>query len=130
MAALESCMDKRAYKAGEKIFARGDAGDEIFLIRRGVVRIMLPLSDTQSHHVATFGRSDFFGEMAFLDPAPRSADALAATDTDLFALSRARFDTLAEEHKKLATGLVLGIARVLAVRLRYANAELRVLHMS
>ena len=130
LAALESCMEKRSYKAGEKIFARGDAGDEMFLIRRGAVRIVLPLSDRQGHHLATFGRSDFFGEMAFLDPAPRSADALAFTDTDLFVLSRKRFDTLAEEHKKLAIGLVLGVARVLAIRLRYANAELRALHMS
>ena len=130
LAALETCMDKRSYKAGEKIFARGDAGDEMFLIRRGAVRIVLPLSGTQGHHLATFGRSDFFGEMAFLDPAPRSADALAFTDTDLFVLSRKRFDTLAEEHKKLAIGLVLGVARVLAIRLRYANAELRALHMS
>jgi SulP family sulfate permease len=68
--------------------------------------------------------------MAFLDPAPRSADALAFTDTDLFVLSRTRFDTLAEEHKKLAIGLVLSVARVLSIRLRYANAELRALHMS
>ena len=130
LAALESCMDKRSYKAGEKIFARGDAGDEMFLIRRGAVRIVLPISDTQGHHLATFGRSDFFGEMAFLDPAPRSAHALAFTDTDMFVLSRKRFDTLAEEHKKLAIGLVLGVARVLAIRLRYANAELRALHAS
>jgi SulP family sulfate permease len=130
LAALEACMDKRSYKAGEKIFAQGDAGDEMFLIRRGAVRIVLPLSQTQGHHLATFGRGDFFGEMAFLDPAPRSADALAFTDTDLFVLSRKRYDTLAEEHKKLAIGLVLGVARVLSIRLRYANAELRALHMS
>ncbi len=130
LAALESCMDKRSYKAGEKIFAQGDAGDEMFLIRRGAVRIVLPLSEKQGHHLATFGRGDFFGEMAFLDPAPRSADALAFTDTDLFVLSRTRFDTLAEEHKKLAMGLVLSVARVLSIRLRYANAELRALHMS
>ena len=130
LAALESCMDKRSYKAGEKIFAQGDAGDEMFLIRRGAVRILLPLSQKQSHHLATFGRGDFFGEMAFLDPAPRSADARAFTDTDLFVLSRKRYDTLAEEHKKLAIGLVLGVARVLSIRLRYANAELRALHMA
>ena len=130
LAALESCMDQRSYKAGEKIFAQGDAGDEMFLIRRGAVRILLALSQKQSHHLATFGRGDFFGEMAFLDPAPRSADAMAFTDTDLFVLSRKRFDTLAEEHKKLAIGLVLGVARVLSIRLRYANAELRALHMS
>jgi SulP family sulfate permease len=130
LAALESCMDRRSYTAGERIFAQGDAGDEMFLIRRGAVRIVLPLGARQGHHLATFGRGDFFGEMAFLDPAPRSADALAFTDSDLFVLSRRRFDTLAEEHKKLAIGLVLSVARVLSIRLRYANAELRALHMS
>lgn len=130
LAALESCMDKRSYKAGEKIFAQGDAGDEMYLIRRGAIRIVLPLKDKKSHHLATFGRSDFFGEMAFLDPAPRSADAVALTDADLFVLSRKRFDTLAEEHKKLAIGLVLSVARVLSIRLRYANAEVRALHLS
>jgi SulP family sulfate permease len=130
LAALESCMDKRSYKAGEKIFAQGDAGAEMFLIRRGAVRIVLPLNEKLGRHLATFGRGDFFGEMAFLDPAPRSAVALAVTDTDLFVLSRTRFDALAEEHKKMAIGLVLSVARVLSIRLRYANAELRALHMS
>ena len=128
--ALEACMEKRTYKAGEKIFSQGDTGDELFLIRRGAVRIVLPLGNKQSHHLATFGRGDFFGEMAFLDPDPRSADALAFSDVDLFVLSRKRFDTLAEEHKRLAIGLVLSVARVLSTRLRYANAELRALHMS
>ena len=130
LAALEACMEKRSYKAGEKIFSQGDTGDEMFLIRRGAVRIVLPLGNKQSHHLATFGRGDFFGEMAFLDPDPRSADALAYSDIDLFVLSRKRFDTLAEEHKRLAIGLVLSVARVLSTRLRYANAELRALHMS
>ncbi|MCX7158166.1 MAG: SLC26A/SulP transporter family protein [Proteobacteria bacterium] len=130
LAALEACMEKRTYKAGEKIFSQGDTGDELFLIRRGAVRIVLPLGNKQSHHLATFGRGDFFGEMAFLDPDPRSADALAFSDVDLFVLSRKRFDTLAEEHKRLAIGLVLSVARVLSTRLRYANAELRALHMS
>ena len=68
--------------------------------------------------------------MAFLDNAPRSADAIAFTDTELFVLSRQRFDVLADEHKKLAINLMEGIARVLAIRLRYANTELRALHMS
>jgi SulP family sulfate permease len=123
-------MDKRSCKAGGKIFAQGDAGDELFLIRRGAVRIVLPLGEKQGHHLATFGRGDFFGEMAFLDPAPRSADALAFTDVDLFVLSRKRFDTLAEGHKRLGMGLALSMARVLSTRLRYANAELRALHLS
>ena len=127
LAALEQCMEKRSVAAGESIFARGDAGDELFLIRRGAVRIVLPLSDRQAHHLGTFGRGAFFGEMAFLDGEARSANALAFVDTELYVLSRRAFDQLAEEHKKLGLKLMEGIASVLASRLRYTNAELRVL---
>ena len=127
LTALEQLMEKRSYKAGDKIFRRGDTGDELFLIRRGAVRIMLPLSEKQSHHLGTFGRGAFFGEMAFLDGDVRSADAVAFSDTELYVLSRKTFDAVAEEHKKLALGLMEGLASVLASRLRYTNAELRVL---
>jgi SulP family sulfate permease len=91
---------------------------------------MLPLDDKQAHHLATFGRGDFIGEMSFLDGAARSADAIAFTDTDLYALSRKRFDVLASEHKKLAINLFEGIARMLAHRMRFTNAELRLLQLS
>jgi len=127
LAALESCMEKRSCKAGDKIFKRGDTGDELFLIRKGAVRIMLPLSAKHSHHLGTFGRGAFFGEMAFLDGAVRSADAVAFSNTELYVLSRKTFDKLAEDHKKLALSLMEGLASVLASRLRYTNAELRVL---
>ena len=62
-----------------------------------------------------------------MDRAGRSANAFALTDTDLFVLSRERFDAFAEDHRKLAADLFEGLARALAVRLRYTNAELRVL---
>lgn len=127
--ALEACMETRSYAAGDKIFATGDSGDELFLIRRGTVRIVLPLN-TGSHHLATFGRGDFFGEMAFLDHATRSADAVADTATDLFILSRSRFDALADEHRILAIKLLERLAITLAARLRRADIELRALHES
>ncbi|HSQ03380.1 MAG TPA: SulP family inorganic anion transporter, partial [Burkholderiales bacterium] len=89
LAALAAAMESRSYRAGEKICATGDTGTELFLIRRGAVRIMLPLnSGKQSHHLATFSRGNFFGEVSFFDAEPRSADAIALTDTDLYALSR------------------------------------------
>ncbi len=127
LAALEQAMNKISYQTGDKIFKRGDVGDELFLIRKGAVRIMLPISDKMSHHLGTFGRGSFFGEMAFLDGDVRSADAVAFTDTELYVLSRKTFDSLADEHKKLALALMEGIASVLASRLRYTNTELRVL---
>ncbi|MDA8258822.1 MAG: SulP family inorganic anion transporter [Betaproteobacteria bacterium] len=127
LAALEQCMEKRSVAKGETIFLRGDSGDELFLIRRGAVRLVLPLSERQTHHLGTFGRGAFFGEMAFLDGAVRSADAVAFVDTELYVLSRRAFDVFAEDHKKLGLRLMEGIASVLASRLRYTNAELRVL---
>ncbi len=127
LAALEACMELRHFKGGEKIFARGDSGDELFLIRQGAVRIVLPLGNNKGHHLSTFTRGNFFGEMSFLDRDLRSADAIAYTDTELFALSRIKFDAFAEAHKKVALNLLEGLARTLAIRLRYTNAEMRVL---
>lgn len=125
IAHLEEQMQKLSFKNGDKIFSAGDTGDEIFLIRKGDVRIALPICNTQSYHISTFGQGNFFGEMAFLDGAARSADAIAEGDTELYALSRAEFDKFAEEHKKISLRFMEGIASVLAGRLRFTNAELR-----
>jgi len=123
LAALEARMERRSYRPGERIFSRGDDGDALCLIRRGQVRVELPLLDHR-HHLATFGRGDFFGEMSFLDGTERSADAIAQTEVDLFLLSRRAFDQIADEHKRAALGLLVGIASALSARLRYANAEI------
>jgi SulP family sulfate permease len=128
LSALKACMEQRAFKAGETIFACGEpAGDELFLIRRGEVRILRPVDESHSHHISTFGRGSFFGEMSFLDGNPRSATAIAYCDTDLYMISRKTFDQFSEEHKKLALNLLEGLSRVLAGRLRYANAEIHAL---
>jgi SulP family sulfate permease len=124
---LESYMTKSSFKAGDIIFNAGDTGDELFLIRRGEVRILLPLDEIHSHHISTFGRGAFFGEMSFLDGKPRSARAVAFTDTELYGLSRTSFEKLSDEHKKVALSLMDGLARVLAGRLRYANTEIHAL---
>ncbi|HKB58731.1 MAG TPA: SulP family inorganic anion transporter [Gallionellaceae bacterium] len=127
MAALEQIIQKRSCKGGEKIFSLGDRGDEIYFIRSGEVRIVLPISGTQRHHLGTFGRGALFGEMAFLDGKARSADAQAFTDTELYVLSRKDFNLMVEQHKKLGLVFMEGLASVLATRLRYTNGELRAL---
>ncbi|MBI4741265.1 MAG: SLC26A/SulP transporter family protein [Betaproteobacteria bacterium] len=122
---LEACMEKRSYKAGERIFAQGGAGNELFLIRCGEVRIMsLVGASNQLHHIATSGRGDFFGGLAFLDRRPRGDEAIAHRDTELYVLTREKFNQLAEEHKRMAFILLSAIARTLAIRLRHADDEL------
>ncbi|MBI4179001.1 SLC26A/SulP transporter family protein [bacterium] len=124
--ALEACVDRRTYEAGERIFRQGENGDELFLIRRGLVRIVLNISG-KDHHLATFGQGDFFGDMAFLDGGIRSADAVAESKTDLVILSRKRFDKISEEHLRLGQQVFAGLARALAYRLRQADGEIRAL---
>jgi len=127
IAELERCMEQRSYRQGQVIFEQGDAGDELFLIRRGSVRIMLPLEGRTPRHLSTFGRGHFFGEMSFLDKQPRSADAIAFTDTDVYVLSRERFSRLGAEHRMLAINLLESLATSLAHRLRQTNREISVL---
>jgi SulP family sulfate permease len=122
--ALETCMELQSYKEGENIYLPGDKGDRLFLIRKGAVRIVLPLAGAPGHHLATYGRGDFFGGLSFLDGQPRANEAIACTDTDVFVLPREAFDRLGEEHKKLALNLLEAIARVLGDRLRYDDMEL------
>jgi SulP family sulfate permease len=124
---LEGRMELRSYKAGDTIYAQGTPGDEIFWIRRGTVRIFAPLGAGRTRHIASFGRGDFFGGLAFLDNRPRGNDAIALSDTEVYVLSRKQFYELAEEHKKLAFTLITAIARTLAIRLRNADTELTML---
>ena len=80
------------------------------------------------HYRSKFlGNGDAFGDIAFLDGGARSADAVALTETDLLVLSRGRFDLLAEEHPRLGHHFFAALARSLAIRLRQADAEIRVL---
>jgi SulP family sulfate permease len=130
LAALEASTEVRSFHAGEKIFAKGDAGDEMYVIRKGLVRILMPLGAKSYHHLATFGRGDVVGELSFVDGAPRSADAIAHTDTELYVLTRARFDTLSVEHHMLAMNLLEWIATVIAARLRRTDGEVQFLKES
>uniref|UniRef100_Q478U9 Cyclic nucleotide-binding:Sulfate transporter/antisigma-factor antagonist STAS:Xanthine/uracil/vitamin C permease:Sulphate transporter n=1 Tax=Dechloromonas aromatica (strain RCB) TaxID=159087 RepID=Q478U9_DECAR len=123
LADLEKCLVKRHYAAGDVVYSQGEAGDEIYLIRYGSVKIFAPLGGGRTRHVATFGRGDFFGGLAFLDGLPRGNDAVAASDTEFFILSQEQFNILSEEHKKLALTLLQALARSLALRLRHADTE-------
>jgi SulP family sulfate permease len=124
---LEAQMEQRYYKAGETVYALGEEGKEIFWIRRGAVRIFAPLGAGRSRHIASFGRGDFFGSLAFLDGGTHGNDAIVLTDTEVYVLTRETFYKLSEEHKKLAFNLITALARTLAIRLRQADTEITML---
>ncbi len=125
---LCSAMDRRSVVQGETIYRRGDADANLYLIRSGEVRIMGCVGGrSRLSHIATFGRGEFFGGLAFLDHQPRANDAIASLDTELFVLTREKFDALAEGHKRIAFVLLSKLAKTLAIRLRHADDELTLL---
>ncbi len=128
LAPFAPCVVARSYAAGDVIFQSGDTGQELYLVRRGVVRVILPLKDGSHHNLASFGRGSFFGEMAFLTGGARSARAVATSATDLYVIDRPRFDAVSHAHPLVGVKVFARVARTLAVRLRRANAELRTLY--
>jgi SulP family sulfate permease len=124
---LLSCTRAVSLAPGEKAFSQGEVGDELFLIRRGSVGIMLPLEGGTAHHLATIGRGDFFGELSFLDRGARSADVVAKVQTDLYVLTRERFNEVSKSHPTIGVQVFARLAYAIALRLRQTDAELRAL---
>ena len=123
---LAACMTERRLASAERVFSQGDEGDEMFLVRRGAVRIMLPLERGKRHHLATIEAGEFFGELAFLDRGVRSADVEAKTPTDLYVLSRARFNEQSRSDPVVGVQVFARLALAIALRLRQTDAEMRV----
>ena len=128
LAALAPCVSERSLAPDEVLFKQGDApAEEMYFIRSGRVRVELCTGDVP-RHLATFARGDFLGEMAFLDRQPRSATARAHGATELFALSRSRFDAAAPRQADLGRKFFWRLSRAMSYRLRRADAEIRALH--
>jgi SulP family sulfate permease len=124
---LESVMEVRRFSAGDIIYARGTPGDELYWVRRGTVRLVAPIEANRTKPVASFGRGDFFGGLAFMDNQARPHDAIALTDTAVYVLTRDQFAQLALVHRKLAFNLANSMARTFAMRLRRAERKIAML---
>ncbi|MFN2301830.1 MAG: SLC26A/SulP transporter family protein [Gammaproteobacteria bacterium] len=122
---IRSCVREHSVDPGQYVFRRGDEGDDIYLIRSGTVRILLPLSGGASHHLANFSRGNFCGEMNFLDKGVRSADAVAQSHCELYVLSRKNFNEHVYENSVLGVRVFSRLARAVSLRLRQTDAELR-----
>lgn len=80
-----------AVAAGELVFRQGDAGDRLYCVLSGEVRICTQLEDGTDVELRRAGPGDSFGELAILDGGPRDATAIAAAPSQLFALGRDAF---------------------------------------
>ncbi len=82
------------FNAGETVFRQGDVGDLVYVIVSGEVEAIREDPDGEDKVLATMGEGEYFGEMALLSDAPRTATVRARTDLDAIAMARADFTTL------------------------------------
>ncbi|MFH2204930.1 MAG: SLC26A/SulP transporter family protein [Elusimicrobiota bacterium] len=124
---LSRAAEKRSVAAGEKVFDTNESEDKLYLIRSGTVRVFLPIKGRPSRHLATFRRGDFFGDLSFLDYETRSAEVVALKPTELYVLSRSRFNEASRDNPVVGVMVFARLARAIARRLRRTDADLRAL---
>jgi CRP/FNR family transcriptional regulator, cyclic AMP receptor protein len=108
-------------KAGSNLFRVGDAGDAMYIIESGRVRITVTDADGREVILASLGHGDFFGEMAMLDGHGRSADAAVMEDTRLAVLTRENFLNFVSSDSRIVLEMLSAITR----RLRRTDDLLR-----
>ena len=110
-------------EAQKVMFRAGDAGDAMYIIERGKVRIYVQATDGHEVTLTDLGRGDFFGEMALLDDGQRrSANAIVDEDARLAVLSREHFLSFIMGGNP---NVALEMLTALANRLRHTDELLR-----
>jgi CRP/FNR family transcriptional regulator, cyclic AMP receptor protein len=130
LALIAKVATEETHATGTKIFQHGDAGDKLYLILEGRVRISREVPGMGEEALAVLGPGQVFGEMALLDESPRSADARVHERCRVLAVPKDGFDDLLFMHKDLAYEVLWGMVRMLVRRLRETNDKLTFLSIS
>src|SRR5437867_2117561 len=100
LAKIASILKEREIAAGEDIIREGEMGTSMFIIVEGRVRVHL-----QGRQVAVLGSGSSFGELAALDPEPRSASVTALTESLLLELDGQELYTLMSKRMEVVRAL-------------------------
>jgi CRP-like cAMP-binding protein len=122
---LTAALRSRRYRRDEVIFHADDPGDSLYVVAGGSVKITVSADDgTEPAILTTIGRGGFFGELALLDGAPRSATAVAMDRVETLVLRREAFNRLVDSE----AGLRRALLATLASEIRRLTAQVEDLH--
>ncbi|QYJ05855.1 Crp/Fnr family transcriptional regulator [Nocardioides panacisoli] len=110
-------MTETGLRRGEVLFHEGDAGDRLYIVIEGKVKLGRSSADGRENLLAILGPGQMFGELSLFDPGPRSATVTAVTDSNFASLTH---DDLLKwlDGRPMVANSLLG---QLASRLRKAN---------
>ncbi len=115
--ALSASMVESRLGRGEVLFREGDAGDRLYVVTAGKVKLGRTSADGRENLLAILGPGQMFGELSLFDPGPRSATVTAVTDCTMKSLSHEELGGWLTGRPEVARGLL----SQLAGRLRKAN---------
>lgn len=116
---IAAMLDSTVCQAGEALFKEGDPGGKIYLVASGSVEVLKQRSQNSGQVViARFERGSVIGEMSLVDGLPRSATVVATVLTKVYTLSKESFEFMTTSRKDLAIKTLLGVAKLLSLRLR------------
>ena len=104
------------FKAGQTIFKEGEMGDVMYVLMEGEIEVQI-----HGKVVGTFQPIEVVGEMAVIDPQPRSATVLAKTDCKLAPINQKRFEFLVQQKPQFA----IYIMRIPVERIRWMDSMAR-----
>ncbi len=115
-------LPSRHIEAGEIVVQEGDTAREMYVVIGGELEVVKETSAGADVRVALFGPGDWFGEMAIVDPQPRSATVRAVAPTMALVITAEDVDALLyrKDIKNYAL-FIMNIARELSRRLRVAD---------
>jgi CRP-like cAMP-binding protein len=133
---LASICDERSVKLGDVIFEENNQGDEMFVIARGAVEILVDPSivggpgakkrGSMPVTIATLRSGQTFGEIALVDQGLRTASARCAeTETQLLAIQRGKFIKLCDTYPEMGYRVMRNIAADLAFKIRGSDLAIR-----
>jgi CRP-like cAMP-binding protein len=119
-AALRASMVDVRLTKGEVLFSEGDAGDKLFLVESGKIKLGHTAPDGRESIIAVLGAGEMLGELSLFDPGPRTATAVAVSNTKVLSMSHEALLPWLVGRPDLAVSLLAALAR----RLRRTNEAL------
>jgi len=122
--AVSAISQTQPFGMGDTIFLRGDAATALYLISLGTIKIQQGTKSGDEINLATLSAGSHFGEMAFVDGAPRSATASAADRGELVVIPYDKLKGLLEKTPAIAVKFYRELSLFLCGRLRVTTSDL------
>ena len=100
----------KEFKPGQMIFCEWEPGDSLYIIVKGKVKIVKIFGKTQKT-LDVMEEGSIFGEMALLEEEPRSASAIAITETKLLEFNKENFNMIIQKYPQLVYNLLIIFAK-------------------